>query len=133
MADRRNDRLWGMGELQLAVLDALSELGEATVYDLLEQFDGAGRPKYTTVATVLRSLEERGLAEHRTEGRTYIYRPVLKSAQVRRNLLGEVIDRAFGGSPKALVAALLDVDSVTPDVVAELEELIARRGDEPDG
>jgi hypothetical protein len=46
---------------------------------------------------------------------------------VRRLLLGHVLARAFGGSPQALVATLLDVDQVTPEVLRELKALIAAR------
>ncbi|MGD8237440.1 MAG: BlaI/MecI/CopY family transcriptional regulator [Armatimonadota bacterium] len=122
----RRDRITQLGELQLQVLDVLCRLGEGTVYDVLGEFPEPERPRYTTVLTVLRSLEKRGLAEHRTTERQYIFRPTSSSSEVRRGLLQEVLDRVFDGSPRDMVATLLDVDRVTPEEVQELKELIAK-------
>ena len=124
MAKARSNRIAGMGELQLEVFERLAELGEATVYDILEAFPKRRRPKYTTVLTVLRTLGEKGLATHRTEDRTYIHSPVVSAGEVRRQLLRDVMDRVFGGSPKRLMAALLDDETVTPEVMAELRTLL---------
>ena len=120
----RSNRITGMGELQLQVFDILYELGEGTVYEVQDKFPEAERPRYTTVLTVLRSLEKKGLAAHHTEDRTYIFRPTVSSSEVRRGLLEEVLARAFDGSPRDLVAALLDVDAVTPEVLGEVRALI---------
>ena len=120
----RSNRITEMGELQLQVFDILYELGEGTVYEVQDNFPEAEQPRYMTVLTVLRSLEKKGLAAHRTEDRTYIFRPTVSSSEVRRGLLEEVLARAFDGSPRDLVAALLDVDAVTPEVLREVRTLI---------
>ncbi len=125
MTEVRSNRITEMGELQLEVFETLAELGEATVYDVLAAFPEERRPKYTTVLTVLRALEEKGLATHRREGRTYVFAPVVSDREVRGQLLGDVMQRVFGGSPKRLMAALLDDEAVTPDVVRELRALLA--------
>ena len=69
-------------------------------------------------------LEEKGLATHRREGRTYVFAPVVSAGDVRGQLLRDVMERVFGGSPRRLMAALLDDEAVTPDVVAELDGLL---------
>jgi len=127
MPRTRSDRLADLGELQLQVLQLLSDAGEGTVYDVLERFPDAHRPRYTTVLTVLRNLEKKGLVGHRTMDRTYVFRPVMEPQQVRSQVLRDVLERAFGGSPHDLMAALLDVDAVTPEVLAELKALIVER------
>lgn len=124
---RRKDRMAGLGELQLQVLEKLSELGEANVYQVQEAFEEGERPRYTTLATVLRSLEKKGLAEHRTEDRTYIYRAACEVSEVRRSIVSEILGRAFGGSPAAMVSALLDVDSVTDRELDEVRRMIEER------
>ncbi|MGD9496662.1 MAG: BlaI/MecI/CopY family transcriptional regulator [Armatimonadota bacterium] len=125
MSQARSNRITEMGELQLEVFERLSELGEGTVYDVLEAFPDERRPKYTTALTVLRALEEKGLATHRRDGRTYVFAPVVSAGEVRRQLLRDVMQRVFGGSPRRLMAALLDDEAVTPDVVAELRAMLA--------
>jgi len=124
VANGRSNRIAEMGELQLDVFEKLSELGQATVYDVLEAFDEARRPKYTTALTVLRALEAKGLATHHRDGRTYVFQPVVSDREVRGQLLSTVMDRVFGGSPKRLMAALLDDEAVTPDVVRDLRALL---------
>lgn len=120
----RSNRLTDLGELQVAVLDRLSKLGEGTVHDVLDRFPKAQRPRYTTLLTVLRGLEQKGLVTHRTRDRAHVFRPVLDTTQLRRRLLRDLLKRAFGGSPRDLVAALLDTESATPDVLEEMKALI---------
>ena len=127
MSRTRSDRLTQLGELQLQVLDALGRIGEGTVYDVLDEFPQEQRPRYTTVLTVLRSLEKKGLASHRTEGRTYVFRPAPRAQHVRSQVLHDVLQRVFRGSHRELVVSLLDSSEVTPEVLSELRELIAQR------
>lgn len=121
----RSNRITKIGELQLQVLDVLCQLEEGTVYDVLAQFPEPQRPRYTTVLTVLRSLEKKGLATHRTLDRQYIFRPTADVSEVRRGLLQDVLEQVFDSSPRDLVATLLDVDGVTPEALRELRTLIA--------
>jgi len=132
VSEARSNRITEMGELQLEVFERLSELGEGTVYDVLEAFPDGRRPKYTTALTVLRALEEKGLATHRRDGRTYVFAPVVSAGEVRRQLLRDVMQRVFGGSPRRLMAALLDDEAVTPDVVAELRAMLAEGANDDD-
>ncbi len=132
MERRRSDRIADVGELQLQVFDQLSSLGEGTVYDVLEQFRDSERPRYTTVLTVLRSLERKGLLTHYTRDRAYVFVPKVRPVEVRRQVLKDVLERVFGGSPRALVSALLGVESVTPEVLEELRAIIARSESEGD-
>ena len=132
MSEARSNRITEMGELQLEVFERLAELGEGTVYDVLEAFPDGRRPKYTTALTVLRALEEKGLATHRLDGRTYVFAPVVSAGEVRRQLLRAVMQRVFGGSPHRLMAALLDDEAVTPAVVAELRAMLAEGANDDD-
>jgi len=124
----RKGRLTDLGELQLEMLDALTSLKEGTVYDLMGAFPEETRPKSSTVQTVMRNLERKGLVTHRTEGRTFVYRPTDEAGRVRGRALRDVLARLFDGSPTALVAALLDVGDFSPDELAELKALIDRKG-----
>jgi predicted transcriptional regulator len=125
----RRDRITDLGELQVEMLDALGKLSEATVYDLMDAFPPEGRPKSSTVQTVMRGLERKGLVTHRTEGRTFIYRVTEAAGEVKGRALRAVLERLFSGSPTALVATLLDVGDFTPDELAELRALVDGKGD----
>lgn len=124
MERARSNRLTELGELQLAVLQHLWRLGRGTVYDVLDGFPEEERPRYTTVLTVLRGLEEKGLVEHTERDRAYVFRPTTDVAQVRRRVVSDLLNRVFGGSPQELVAALMQVEGITPKVAAELKALV---------
>ncbi|MGC9320489.1 MAG: BlaI/MecI/CopY family transcriptional regulator [Armatimonadota bacterium] len=123
----RSNRITGVGELQLEVLDILMELGEGTVYDVLDQFPEDERPRYNTVMTVLRTLEDKGLAQHRTEGRAFVFRPTGQGQRVRERVLRDVLDRVFGSSPLRLMSTLLNSDAVAPEEMEELRALLERQ------
>ncbi len=129
MSKARSNRIAGIGELQLAVLDVLREIGEGTVYDVMDGFPEETRPRYNTVMTVLRTLEQKGLASHTKSGRAFVYAPTPDAGHVRGKVLRDVMDRVFGGSPTRMMATLLKESDVSPEAVAELRELLAREGD----
>jgi len=128
----RSKRIADIGELQLEVLDILCQLGEGTVYDVLKQFPRSRRPRYTTALSVLRALEKKGVVTHRADGRAYVFQPVVEPGEVRKQALRDVVARVFRGSPRDLVATLLDDDSVTDEVLTELKALIAASEGEDD-
>ena len=62
-----------LGDLQLEIMKVLWERGEASVADVAAALDGATLA-YTTIATMLRKMEARGLVRHTSEGRRFLYR-----------------------------------------------------------
>ena len=61
---------------------------------------------YTTVLTILRNLEAKGLVSHEAEGKAHRYRARVARRAARRNALAQVIDKLFHGSPEQLLAHL---------------------------
>jgi predicted transcriptional regulator len=113
------------GDLQLAILDVLWERGEATVADVHQDLLSARGLAPTTIATMLRKMDERGLCAHRREGRSLVYRARVARDQVHRSMVGDLIDRLFAGDPKQLVHHLLSEGEID---LAELEDLRRRVG-----
>lgn len=105
------------------VMDALWRLGSATVADAAT---GIGKPAlaYTTVLTVLRTLERKGYVRHRNEGRAFVYEPAVDRDAVRRDVVGYVLRQFFDGSPRALLLNLLESESVDPAELRRLRALI---------
>jgi len=116
-----------LGELQLRLLQVLWERGEATVAEVIESIPNGGDFAYTTVATMLRKMEARGLVEHRLEGRSFIYRATVGAEEVRRSMANHLVDRLFEGSLTEAVSHLLSVRDISRAELAELERLIADR------
>jgi predicted transcriptional regulator len=116
-----------LGDLQHAIMAVLWTRGEATaaeVHDALHVDRGLA---FTTIATMLRKMEDKGVVAHRTEGRQFIYRPTVSEAQVRRSMVGELVERLFGGDPKALVAHLVSEHEIDADELRELRRRVGGR------
>ena len=113
-----------LGDLQLAILRELWRQGEATVADVHKALHKQRQLALTTIATMLRKMEDRRLVKHRTEGRQFIYRAAVKEDEIHRNLVADVIDRVFCGDASAMVSHLLEEEALDPDELAELKALI---------
>lgn len=104
MADRKDTNL---SEIQLAVMRALWREGTATTATVHERM---GKPRslaYTTVATLLSRLEKRGLVRSSKEGRERVFVPLVSEAEVRRNMVSDLVSKLFRGDPRALVSHLV--------------------------
>jgi predicted transcriptional regulator len=111
-----------LGDLQLAILQVLWDLGEATAQDVAERLADRALA-FTTFATMLRKMEARGLISHRSEGRQFVYRPLLREDEVRRSMVSDLTERLFAGDPTALVTHLLREEEIDP---GELHALLSR-------
>ena len=120
-----------LGDLQLQIMQVLWARGEARVADIHEALPGGAKLAYTTVATMLRKMEARGLVQHRAEGRTFIYQAVVAEDQVSRGMAEHVLDRLFGGSVEAMVSNLLTTREVSRDELGRIGRLIANRRKAP--
>lgn len=109
-------------ERELQILKVLWDRGEATVHDVyLALRDELGIVQ-NTVQAFLRTMEGKGLVSHRTEGRTFVYKPTRAREATTRGLLQSLLHLAFDGAVDQLVANAL---SVKPPGEAELDRLRA--------
>ncbi len=108
-----------LGDLQLAILRALWSSGEASVAEVHEQLEERGLA-LTTIATMLRKMEEKELVRHRENGRQFLYRAEVAPDTVQLNLVGDLVTRLFDGDPLELVGHLLRAGEID---LHELEEL----------
>lgn len=124
MAGRSLDNL---GELQAAVMDVVWELGEATVGQVRDHLAPERDLAYTTVLSVMQKLEKTGWLKHRTDGRSYVYKPHRSRSDAGRNALRGFTERMFGGDPLVLFEHLLDDERLTAAELAELRKMLERR------
>lgn len=79
----------------------------------------------TTVATILTRLEKRGIVEHQSRGRLFIYRALVTEPQVRRSMVSELTHLLFDGSPAALISHLLAEREIDGSDLDEVKRLIS--------
>jgi len=116
-----------LGDLQLRIMKVLWDGEEATVSQVLEALPNAPDLAYTTIATMLRKMEARGLVAHRVEGRSFIYRAKVTEAVVSRSMADHLVDRLFEGSLTQAVSHLLSTREVSRDELTKLERIISER------
>ena len=122
-----------LGDLQHAIMAVLWERGEATVAEVHETLREERGLAPTTIATMLRKMEDKGVVVHRAEGRQFVYRPTVSEDVVRRSMVGELVERLFGGDPRALVAHLVSEHEIEPGELSGLRRRLGggrRRGRE---
>jgi BlaI family transcriptional regulator, penicillinase repressor len=119
-----------LGDLQLRIMRVLWDAGAATVSEVQQRLSRQ-RLAYTTVATMLRKMEERGLVDHLEEGRKFLYRAVVSMNAVTRSMTGDLVDRLFDGSLADAVSHLLESRDVSRAELDRLEQLIRERKGDP--
>jgi BlaI family transcriptional regulator, penicillinase repressor len=109
---------------ELAILRVLWRHGPSTVRqvrDILERSQPTG---YTTVLKLLQIMAAKGLVARDESQRTHIYRSTRSEAQTQRQLIGDLLHRAFGGSASKLVMQALATKKASADELAEIRKLI---------
>ncbi|MCK4745785.1 MAG: BlaI/MecI/CopY family transcriptional regulator [Bacteroidales bacterium] len=98
----------------------LWKLKEATVRDMMNELGEPNTP-YTTVSTVVRVLEKKGIIGHRAVGTTYLYKPVLGKKDYLKGHLTGIVTNYFDGSFSRLAAFFARENDLD---LGELQELI---------
>src|SRR4029077_10004527 len=118
------------------ILKVLWELGSGSVRHVHESLCPGGELAFNTVQTLLRIMEDKGLVEHRAEGRTFIYIPRYSRERVATRFLNKVFDGALDQFVLSILASKDGPSS--PNELKDLERLIAKarrekQGDEKEG
>jgi predicted transcriptional regulator len=114
-------------DAELAILRVLWERGPSTVRQVHDVL-GRERPTaYTTALKLLQIMIEKGLVRRDETERTHVYHARLTEEQTQRQLVGDLLDRAFGGSASKLVMQALAARRATPEELGEIRKLIEMR------
>jgi predicted transcriptional regulator len=79
---------------------------------------------YTTALKMLQIMTDKGLVEREEEGRLHIYQPARTEEETQRQLLSDLLDRAFNGSARQLVLQALSAKPAAPEELAEIRRLL---------
>jgi BlaI family penicillinase repressor len=116
----------GLSELQLELMRVLWQRGEASVGEVAEALAPSRGLAHTTIATLLTRLAARGAVEARREGRQLMYRAVVSEPQVKRSMVGTLIQRLFSGDPNALLAHLVSENETAEGDLAKVQALLRK-------
>ena len=110
---------------ELDVMKVLWDRASATVAEVRERLPDD--LAYTTVLTVLRTLEEKGHVGHRGEGKAHRYFPLVERRVAARSALARLIDTVFNGSPELLLSQLVSDRDLSEDELKRLRRLLDAR------
>ena len=111
-------------DAELQILNVLWERGPSTVRQVVDTLKSSRSPGYTTVLKLLQIMMDKGLVLRDESTRTHIYRVKQPKQQTQKQLLGEVLTRAFGGSANQLVMQALQIKKLSADELSEIRNLL---------
>jgi len=114
-----------LSERELDVMAVLWDRGSGTVAEVRDAL--LDPLAYTTVLTVLRTLEEKGHVGHEEEGKAHRYRPLVARERAGRSALRRMLDKLFDGSPELLLTQLVSDRKLSPDELRRLRKVLDER------
>ena len=121
MADHRRTR---PTDAELAILSVLWDRGPSTVRDVHEALSSSQGSGYTTVLKLLQIMTDKGLVVRDESQRAHVYAPKLSEQKTQRALLGDLVERAFRGSPAKLVLQALAGHRATNEELRDIRALL---------
>ena len=125
MRKKKNAHL--LTDVELEFMTALWTLGQGTVRDILDALPDGRDLAYTSGATIMRILDEKGFVESRKEGKTLNYAPLLKKDKYQTRSLQNLSRTLFDDTPASLVARLVDDAGLTARDLEDIRALVERR------
>ena len=109
---------------ELAILGVLWAQGPSTVRRVHETLAEDRETGYTTVLKLMQIMTEKGLVERDESERTHVYQARLTQEQTQKQLVGDLLEKAFGGSASQLVMRALTAKPALPDELAQIRQLL---------
>lgn len=119
-------------DTELAILEVLSELGSATVRQILKRYNEvqAAPAGYTTILKMIQVMTEKQLVKKDASQRPQVYKPKYSWTTTQQMLLNDLMKRAFSGSAKQLVLQALANKEASEEELGEIEKLLDRLEEE---
>lgn len=109
---------------ELEILTVLWSIGPATVREVYEAINRRRPAQYSTTLKFMQIMANKGLLRRDRKQRAHVYEPVKTRAWTQRQIAGDLLERAFGGSPKALLVGALSARKATKEELGELLKLL---------
>jgi len=127
MADKPTPR---PTDAELAILRVLWERGPSTVREVHDSLSRTHDSGYTTILKLLQIMTDKRLVVRDESQRAHVYSTTLSQQRTQTQLLGDLIDRAFGGSPANLVMQALSASKASAEELTAIRHLLDRMEEE---
>jgi BlaI family transcriptional regulator, penicillinase repressor len=109
---------------EVEILSLLWGHGPSTVREVHERLGADRSVGYTGVLKLLQNMHAKGLVDRNQDGQAHVYE-AREPARMKRQLLGDLVQRVFAGSASQLVLHLLEDEKATPQEIEEIRQLLA--------
>jgi len=120
-------------DAELAILRILWDRGPSTVRQVHDMLARERQAAYTTALKLLQIMTEKGLVERDERDRTHVYRARLGEEQTQRQLVRDLVDRAFGGSAMKLVMQALASKRASAEELRDIRQAIDEARSDKEG
>lgn len=111
-------------DAELGILRVLWQRGASTVRQVYEALSQERDMAYTTVLKLMQIMTEKGLVERDESERTHVYQARLTQEQTQQQLVGDLLDKAFGGSASQLVLQALSAKPASAKELKRIRQLL---------
>ena len=118
-------------DAELEILTVLWSIGPATVREVYDVITRRRQAQYSTILKFMQIMAEKGLVRRDEKQRAHVYNAARPREWTQRQLAGDLLERAFSGSAKALLVGALAARKATKKELAEMRKLLDeyRKGD----
>ena len=118
-------------DAELEILTVLWSTGPATVREVHDVINRRRQAQYSTILKFMQIMAEKGLVRRDEKERAHVYEAARPREWTQRQLAGDLLERAFSGSAKALLVGALAARKSTKEELAEMRKLLDeyRKGD----
>lgn len=110
------------------IMEAIWDIGDSpSIREVLEHAFPSGEKAYTTVQTIMNTLEKKGMLKRKKVGMVHFYTPMRSREQAATAEMTTMVDRLFRGSLPALANTLLSLKDVDIDEIRKIKEILARK------
>lgn len=114
----------GLTENEFQVMCVLWREAPLTVASILKHLERIPKPAYTSLLTLIQTMEKKGYIKHHKIGKAYSYVPVLQQKKFFSSEITRIAKRLFNGSPGKLVLNLVENEHLTQEEIKSLKKLL---------
>lgn len=122
--DRKQRAVEQLPPMELAIMHVLWDNGPSTVQEVQAHLES--EPAYTTVQTILNTMERKGRTKRQLKGKAYVYRAALSRDVALGRAVRDLIHRTFQGSVEGLLMNLVKTEQIDEQTLKRLERQLAK-------
>ena len=111
-------------DAELEILKVLWRRGPSTVREVFDDLSGVKTTGYTTFLKLMQIMSDKGLVRRDETARAHVYEAALAEDETQRQLVGDLLRRAFDGSAKRLVLQALSSEKASADELTEIRQML---------